>query len=361
MIDVVCYFYDPVKVPLLREGVLPALDEIGGEVAVHVERHWLHGPHLRIRLDGPEEDSAARTLAQRLRAHLRRHPSTVNVSADALLARARETGLAELLKPPYEPIHPDNTVAVEPSDTGRIRELLGSAALVELRAEGLRLGLPAVRASLVEGSTERVRLATTALAVHAGRYPPGLGHGYHSYVSHLEDFLLHSDADGKVRARLDALWQRNADQATELVERVAHGHPTDRVEAAWQAWTIANRLTLEDAYDRGVLTADPNPRYGERAYELGDRQTIQRYNVAERTTFSEYHTKLWQVDLDDPLIKRPLTVYRFGTNVLYQLLAVCDVTPMERYLAARFVVGATERITGLTWADRLNAMAEARA
>ncbi|HJP73913.1 MAG TPA: lantibiotic dehydratase C-terminal domain-containing protein [Pseudonocardiaceae bacterium] len=358
MIDVVCYYYDPVKVPLLRDGLLPALDEIRGDVRVHVERHWLHGPHLRIRL---EEDAAARAIVQRLRAYLRRHPSTADISPDALLAQATEAGLAELIKPPYEPIHPDNTVALEPSNPGRIRELLGSDALVELRAEGLRLGLPAVRASLVEGSNERIRLATTALAVHASRYPPGLGHGYHSYVSHLEDFLLHSDADGKVRARLDALWQRNADAATELVERVAHGHPTDRVEAAWQAWTISNRLNLEDAYDRGELTAEPNPRYGERAYELGDRPTIQRYNFAERTKFSDYHTKLSQVDLDDPLIKRPLAVYRFGTNVLYQLLAVCDVTPMERYLAARFVVGATERTTGLTWADRLSAMARATA
>ncbi|HEY2795928.1 MAG TPA: hypothetical protein VGJ28_26430, partial [Micromonosporaceae bacterium] len=282
-------------------------------------------------------------------------------SAATLLAQANETGLAELLKPPYDPIHPDNTVTQEPADTNRIQELLGSAALVELRAEGLRLGLPAVRASLVEGSTGRVRLATTALAAHASRYPPGLGHGYHSYVSHLEDFLLHSDPDGTVRARLDALWQRNTDQATELVERIAGGHPTDRVEAAWQTWTIANRLTVQDAYDRGELTAEPNPRYGERAYELGDRPTIQRYNFAERTRFSEYHSMLWQVDLDDPLIKRPLAVYRFGTNVLYQLLAVCDVTPMERYLAARFVVGATERITGLTWAERLTAMARADA
>jgi hypothetical protein len=358
VIDVVCYFYDPVKLPLLRDGVFPALDGIRGDVRVHLERHWLHGPHLRVRLAGPDEDAVAAGLAERLGDHLRHYPSTVDVTADELLAQAEATGLAELLKPPYPPIFPDNTVRIEQSDTSRVEELVGSAALVTLRARGLRLGVPAVRASLV---AERVAVATTALAVHASRYPPGLGHGYHSYVSHLEDFLLHADQDGKVRARLDGLWERNAEQATTLVERVLNGHPTNRMEAAWQAWTIGSRLDIEDAYDRGDLSAEPNPRYGARAYELGDRATIQRYNFAERTEFSEYHTMLWQVDLDDPLIKRPLAVYRFGTNVLYQLLAICDVTPMQRYLAARLVVGATERITGLTWAERLSAMARAQA
>lgn len=353
MIDVICYYHDPVKVPLLRDGVLPALEaaaKLGARG--HIERHWLHGPHARLRLDGPVE--AAYAAARVLNNHITRKPSTVELDDEELLGQARVNGLAELIKPPYSPIYPNNTVRIEPTDTTRLRSLLGSDALVELRAQGLRLGVEAIRSSLIDVS--RVQLTITAMAVHASRYPPGLGNGYHSFLSHLEDFLLHSDPRGRIRAKFDQVWHRNSDKVIASVERVATGHPTNRLEAGWQTWTIGMRLAAEAAYDAGDLTSALNPSYGERAYEMGDRATIERYNFAERSSFSEYHTRLWEVDLDHPLVKRPLTVYRFGTNVLYQLLAVCDVTPMERYLAADLMTRATQEITGIGWAEHLAQM-----
>jgi hypothetical protein len=363
--DVVVYYHDPVKAPLLRDGVLPALTaatRVPG-VTAHLERHWLHGPHVRIRLAGDGEADAATVAASMLREHLRAHPSSVDIPDHELLGHAREAAIAELLKPPFEPLHPNNSVRIEPTDTRRVLDLLGSETLIELRATGLRLGVPAVAASLAEfGETshDRVRLAMTAMAVHAGRYPPGLGNGYHSFLSHVEDFLLASDHSGRIRRSFEKAWADNAESVAETVRRVAGGHPTTEAEAAWQTWTIGTRLAAERVFDAGELPSAPNPRYGERAYELGDRSAIQRYNYAERTNFSAYHTKLWDVDLEHPLIRRPLTVYRFGTNVLYQLLALCDVTPMERYLAASLVAAATQRITGVSWDEHLSALAALR-
>jgi hypothetical protein len=350
VIDVICYYHDPVKAPLLRDGVLPAFDAAVRQGATgHIERHWLHGPHVRLRLTGPV-DAAVATLED----YLAGNPSAVTFTDVELLSQAKTNGLAELVQPPYEPVCPNNTVRTEPTDTSRLHSLLGSDALIDLRATGLRLGVGAVRESLIDIS--RVQLTITAMAVHASRYPPGLVNGYHSFLSHLEDFLLHSDPDGHVRAKFEQIWQRNSEQVIASVERVAAGHPTNQLEAAWQAWTIGMRLAAEQAYDAGDLTSTMNPSYGERAYETGDRATIQRYNYAERTKFSDYHTRLWEVDLDHPLVKRPLTVYRFGTNVLYQLLAICDVTPMERYLAADLMTRATQRITGIGWAEHLAQM-----
>jgi hypothetical protein len=57
-----------------------------------------------------------------------------------------------------------------------------------------------------------------------------------------------------------------------------------------------------------------------------------------------------------PSIERPFVVYRFGINVLYQLLKICDVRPMERYLAASMVAKAVQRIFATTWSDQLAAM-----
>ncbi len=367
MTDVVVYYHDPVKAPLLRDGVLPALAAATrvADVRGHLERHWLHGPHLRIRLTGPIEAQAAAAAAAAavLRDYVRTNPSTVDIPEADLLSHAHDAAIAELLQPPFEPLHANNSVRIEPTDTRRILDLLGSEALIDLRATGLRLGVPAIEESVAEFSTtsqERVRLTITAMTVHAGRYPPGLGNGYHSFLSHVEDFLLAADTDGRIRARFGKAWADNAESVTEAVRRVAGGHPTTEAEAAWQTWTIGMRLAAERAFDAGELTSTPNPRYGERAHELGDPGAIQRYNHAERTSFSAYHTKLWDVDLDHPLIQRPLTAYRFGTNVLYQLLALCDVTPMERYLAASLVAAATQRLTGINWDEHLSALAALR-
>ncbi|HEX7302643.1 hypothetical protein [Lentzea sp.] len=357
MTDVVCCYHDPIKAPLLRDGVLPALAAVTSsfpDVTGHVERHWLHGPHVRVRLSGPSADSAALLLATLLRSYVTANPSTVELSEEAQLAHARSAAVAELLLPPFTPLHPNNSVRIEPTSLDRLRELL-SAEQISLRFEGLRLGVPALRESL---TVPRATLALTAMAVHASRYPGGLRYGYHSFLSHVEDFLLAADPTGSVRAKLDSMWDTHAETACAVVSRVALGHPTSRLEAAWQTWTIALRLTAEASYDAGRLD-EVNPRHGERAREIGDPDTVRRYNYGERTEFSDYHTALWNADLTDPATKRNMTVYRQGTNVLYQLLAICDVTPMERYAAAHLLSRAAQQVCGTTWQEQFAALPKA--
>jgi hypothetical protein len=358
MTDVVCYYHDPIKAPLVRDGALPALAAATSafpDVTGHLERHWLHGPHLRVRLSGPSADTAALLVASLLRSYVAAHPSTVELTDAEQLAHASSAAVAELLLPPFTPLYPNNSVRVEPTSVERLRDLVPDA-YIALRFEGLRLGLSALRESF---SIPRAELALTAMAVHASRYPAGLQYGYHSFLSHVEEFLLACDPSGTVRASLDAVWTANAGAACALVSRVAWGHPTTTVEAAWQTWTIAMRLAAEASYDAGLLEPGPNPRHGSRAHEIGDPATIRRHNASERTEFSEYHTALWSVDLSQPEIERNMTVYRCGTNVLYQLLAILDVTPMERYAAGYVLARAAQEILGTTWSDQFAALSKA--
>ncbi|GAB2962845.1 hypothetical protein [Saccharothrix stipae] len=355
MTDVVCYYHNPVKAPLLRDAVLPALAEAEGAGATgHVERHWLHGPHVRVRLDGPAE--AAELVASRLRAHLDNHPSTVDFEPADLLAQARRNGIAELVPPPYEPIHPDNTVVVEPTDVTALRQLLGSDELVDLRSRCLRLGVPAIGdAVAVDGTSQsRVRLAMVAMTAHASRFPAGLVNGYHSFLSHLEGFLLHNDPDGVLRGRFDGVWERNTDQAVDTVRGVAEGS----VATPWVAWTDSVRALVEQAFDRGELSTTYSTQLGERALAMGEEEAIRRWHRDHTDRVSDYHARLREVDFDHPSYQRPVTVYRFGTNLLYQLLAVCDVTPVERYLAASLVVRAVQRITGVEWPEHVAQMVQ---
>ncbi|RKR91994.1 lantibiotic biosynthesis dehydratase-like protein [Micromonospora pisi] len=362
---VVCYYYEPVKAPLLRDAVLPAIDAAGREhpdVFAQLERHWRHGPHLRVQLTGAAAsvDRAANRMARRLREHLAIHPSTVDVSTDTLLARSELAGQAELIPPPYTPIHPDNTVRIEQVDDGRMLDLLETTEAVRCRAALLRLGLPTVGATLArlgaagDTASARVWLTVAAMSAHAGQYPLGLGDGHQSFFSHLEEFLLHSDPEGTLRARYQRQWERHGDAVTEAVARVAGGGAADPAEDAWLAWTRSARTLAEPVYDRGHLPPVPGAGYLTRARGMGDESTSRRWDPQRRTAYSDYHQLLQQIDFNRVRHQREFVVYRFATNVLYLLLTICDVTPVERYLAAYLMSRAAERLTGITWRERLN-------
>ncbi|MDG4769636.1 lantibiotic dehydratase C-terminal domain-containing protein [Solwaraspora sp. WMMD792] len=379
-LDIVSYYYSPTKLPLLRSAVLPAARWAAEQgVAVHLERHWLHGPHLRIRLarrdqaDPADLAVVAAAVAHRLRGHLAEWPSTEQISVADLLAQAEQAGRIELVPPPYQPIHPDNTVRVEPVDDTAMATLFGSAEAVECRAELLRLGVPAVSAAADrlaaagDSAAARVRTCLTAMALHASRYPLGLGNGHQSFLSHLEEFLVLNDPDGRVRAAFDAQWRRSADSATALVARLAA--PTDApepesgagpaasgldpAERGWEQWTVSAAEVTGAAYQRGELPRVPAFSYLDRAEQIGDPDTVRRWHP-DRTEYSEYHQLLRQIDFDRVPYEREFVTYRFATNVLYLLLGLLDVRPTERYLAAYLLSRAAERITGITWQERIN-------
>jgi hypothetical protein len=369
-VDVVAYYYSPTKLPLLRAAVLPAARWAADQGAdVHLERHWLHGPHLRVRLSGRDPADLAvisAAVAQRLRHHLAEHPSTEQVSTEQLLAQAEQAGRAELVPPPYQPVHPDNTVRIEPVDRRALVALLGSTTAVDRRDELLRLGVPAVTAAADrlaaagDSAAARVRTSLTAMALHAGRYPLGLGNGHQSFLSHLEEFLVHNDPDGRVRATFDAQWRRAGDSVTALVERLAAdpgigtgGDGLDPAEAGWEQWTTRAATVTGAAYQRGELPRVPGDSYLARAESIGDADTVRRWHP-DRTEYSDYHQLLRQIDFDRVPYEREFVTYRFATNVLYLLLGLLDVRPTERYLAAYLLSRAAERITGITWQERIN-------
>ncbi|WP_405435126.1 hypothetical protein OG373_40650 [Streptomyces avidinii] len=373
-LDVVAYYHHPVKAPLLREVMLPlaasvsvSADGTDGGIAAHVERHWLHGPHLRLRLQGTDPARVAHTAeaaAARIRARLRAHPSHSDLTEAQLLERAAESGRAELVPPPYGPVHPDNTVRIEPVDRSFVRGLLGADG-TRLREDLLRSGLDALRSGAEflgrhqDTDRARLRLAVTALAAHACAHPGGLTGGHWSYVSHLEDFLLHDDPDGRLRAAFERHAERAGDTATALVARIADGHADDW-EQAWAAFSQGAWRLAQERYDAGAdLHGDPLA-YRVRAAATGDTVAYERWNQDIRTRYSEFHRLLRRADPQGAMWSRPdYLIHRACTNALYRLLTICDVRPLERYLAAHLVVRAVPALTGCDWRTEIDAVIDA--
>lgn len=366
MIDVVCYYHEPQKVPLLRAAVLPAIAEVEARsCAAHVERHWLHGPHLRVRIAGEQETAAADMVAGRLRSYLRSHPSRSTVDADVLLGEARRAGEAELVTGPYTPIHPDNSVRVEPTDHSRLVALLGSPQVAG-RDVLLRLGLGPIAttaAHLDGGNTvaARVRVAVAAMAVHAANYPHGIGVGQHSFFSHLKDFLFFDDHDGAILRAYEGTWPTARATVVDLVRDIAAGGSASPDIAAvvdsWRTWTSAASAHVDATMDTAVLTTAAN--HQRTAATFGGATEL-RWDHRRRA-YSDYHTMLNTIGFEEVALSRVFGVYRFCTNMLYQLLLVCDLSSIERYLAAYLFTTAVAEIDGRTWQDRLRAFAAARA
>lgn len=120
--DVVAFHHHPVKAPLLRGALLPLAASCAADgLAAHVERHWLHGPHLRLRIQGPPArvEAAAEAAARRVRAWLHAHPSHTDLTESELLRRAAEAGRAELVPRPTGPSPPTTRSASRPSTAPR--------------------------------------------------------------------------------------------------------------------------------------------------------------------------------------------------------------------------------------------------
>ncbi|MFI6149084.1 lantibiotic dehydratase C-terminal domain-containing protein [Streptomyces sp. NPDC051109] len=361
-LDVVVHHYEPVKAPLLREAVLPLARRAAAEgLTAHVERHWLHGPHLRLRLRGRPGAvaAAAERTAAELRARAASHPSRAAADGERLLAQAAAAGRAELIPPPYGPLVPDNTVRVEPVDLSSLNALIGPDG-VRLREELLALGLPALQAGTAflgersDTSAARIELVVSALAAHAAAHPEGLVGGHYSYVSHLEDFLVQEDRDGRMRAAFDRRWDAAGERISALVGRIASGGATGW-ERAWADWSAGAWRITEERLRAGADFTGVRAEYLDRAAALGDRATVERWDRRVRTRYSDFHRRLHRSDPQGTMWTRPdYMVYRACTNGLYRLLTICDVRPVERYLAAHLVVRSVPELTGHRWQARVD-------
>jgi hypothetical protein len=161
-----------------------------------------------------------------------------------------------------------------------------------------------------------------------------------SYRSHLEHYLHHHDPGGTKRAGHAAVWARHEREICNLVASVRGAGP---LAEAWRQWSVAARRTAALAESVGAVRNTSHTEMFRRATAFADPSVRHQYG----DDVSGFHRAMRhrRLDADE---QRLFEVDRFCTNMLYQLLAVADVTPTERYLSASLVSSAVEKLTGTT-------------
>lgn len=348
-------YHQPSKKELLTELLVPLalnLQSKEGVRHVHLERHWKHGPHVRLVLDTDHKDLIIEAQSL-VRDHLQTAPSAQPLDADRYLKEAEKLGTLEVEPGPYLPLWPDNTVHIgEAPDRSA---LLGNAQTQTLRDRYMHSLLKPVHATLQQLKAQprmKIPLVVQILTLNAALYPHGLFSGHLSYRSHLEEHLFH--AGETVR---EGFAQRHAPHRDWFIEQVRDVQNGELSEVL-QLWKDHFEQMWEEALPlaRAGFLHDESSLFIRAVAEQVNPEAVSRWEFTDERAYSPFHTRLRQFNfLPERANVEEFSIYRTLTNFLYSSLTLLDVSPTERYFS-NFVIGESiEALFNRRWQDHFDA------
>jgi hypothetical protein len=272
----------------------------------------------------------------------------------------------ELEPPPYEPVWADNTIHISPYQPRR--DLHGSSlaaqeSMLQAALSPILLLLEAT-ADSVDG---RMGYVLSILALLAASYRPGgLGPGSLSYRSHVEDFFTDHDPSGEVRRRFADRWSAVADAVvgglSGLMKDVRDGFYVgqDPVLRAWaELFALGWGLGLGLA-ESGSITEEPALLYRGVAASINS-QALRKWEYSDDGRYGEFHRAMRSLNfLPQRVNVANFSAYRWLVNLLYGLLPLLDISPLERCFLGFAMAEAAETLEGVSWQERFRDIQEGR-
>jgi hypothetical protein len=235
------FYFDPDKDGLLLDGVLPVIERLTREGAVEAwfcQRHWLHGPHLRVNLKPAslEEEPKARTaLEQAALEHLERHPSTASLSSEEYLRRYGPIAALELQEEHPLPLAPNNSIhwqdlAMTAFKFGGER---GMQIAIRVLAETQSVINEVIRRTRGRMSERLFLLSRLMFAYCASYEEPALAAV--SFLSHAEAYLHGLPNGQKLRERFEASFASQAPALLDALREVAEEGTEDPLLVEWMS------------------------------------------------------------------------------------------------------------------------------
>ncbi|MGH3897438.1 MAG: thiopeptide maturation pyridine synthase [Pseudonocardiaceae bacterium] len=343
------YYYDDARRDdLILDCVRPLFASLAPRPSFFV-RHWLRGPHLRLRFHTTADDVdrvVIPAVADQVGGWLATHPSTAHLDETALLVTHEQLAKREHEPGPLSPFYPDNSIQYLPCD--RRIEVLGSEAAASL-VEGFYVDTTEATFAMLDrirGGTSRLNLALDlmwATAHSAG----SVTRGYVSYRAHSEARIMTAPDPVALRSFFE---QQYRVRAPALVERLQH--VLDTVDGAGgdvpfvREWVrTVNRLYRRSAQlinDGAITLSVPEP--GVWFYD-------------EVTAHSAFHRALSSnpAHLEMMRTSARFHTWRIIVNCCYLHLTRLGIRPFERSLLGFLVSEAVEEHFGVSAVELVTA------
>lgn len=351
--------YAPDKDGLLLDALEPVMQVLrrSGQVHHHVtQRHWLHGPHLRVHLSCLPacQPLVQHTLAATLRTFLEAHPSRLALTADEYLKRYAAVGDVEITGEPLLPLLKDNTWSVEPllfrGDMYGCEHAAVTALqfLEEAQPTFLALmqrtrGQPAAR------TAELVKVMFVFSAAFASSHSArrqATGAAAYSFRSHAEAYFFGLGAAGEpLRQDFMRRWDCHQEGLTQGLEQILEGNVPPELQA-WHDLIQRFNARLQDSLNRQTLhliTADDMRARARLAGHPDGDAPPQR--------------SPWHEGFDDPssrvyqrMQQSDVQARRFLVNLMYDRFVLTGVRAIDRLFLCFLVAETVERaVYGAPW------------
>jgi hypothetical protein len=332
------YFYDDDKDDLILDGVRPLFASFSPRPSFFV-RHWLRGPHVRLRFFTTSDDFdrvITPAINEQMGGWLAAHPSMTHLDEAALLSTYEQLAEREREPGPVLPLYPDNSIQYLPYD--RRFDVLGSEAAASM-LEDFYVDTTELTFAMLEhirgGGNSRLNLAIDlmwATAHGVGGLP--ITRAFVSYRSHSEGRIMSAADPAALRSFFE---QQYHTRRAALVERL--GQVIDTLDGPRNDVPFVREWM--QAMDRLYKRAEPLIANGSVALPLPPLGTWVGEELAQHSAF---HTALGNNAARLARMRTDLVhlTYRVVTNCLYLHLTRLGVKPFERSLLGYLVADTVE-------------------
>lgn len=347
--NVQIYYYDDERRDdLVLDCVHPLFAHLAPRPSFFV-RHWLRGPHVRLRFHTTADDFdrvVMPAVAGQVCGWLAAHRSTAHLDETALRATHERLAKWEREPGPLSPLYPDNSIQYLPCD--RRIEVLGSEAAAAL-VEGFYVDTTEATFAMLDrirGGTSRLNLALDLMWATA-RAIGSVKKGYVSYRSHSEARIMVAADPAAVRTFFE---QQYRSRRAALLERL--GQVLDTLDGRRDDVPFVR----EWVQVMTRLRAQAEPLIADGAITLSTPEAGVWFND-EVVVHSAFHRALARNPAHLEMMRTSLRfhVFRIMINCCYLHLTRLGVRPFERSLLGFLVSEAAEERFGVSAVEMVTA------
>lgn len=315
-------------------------------------RHWLRGPHVRLRIQAEPERYAGEIrplVNEAVGEYLRARPSRATVDEERMAPTYKQLAELEREEGPLFPLYSNNSIQHLPYE--RRVDIIGSEALAELiecfyvdTSESVFQILDEVR-----NGADRLVLALDLMLATAHAQGDGISRGFLSFRSHAEAFIMRAPEPESMRVALDERYALRRDalveRARQVVTYLDAGVGDVPFVAGWLDLLRALRERAEPLIRSGELPLGPSR--ADESFEYGPALKATLGHSAFHRRIAE-DPEYRRVLYGDPWFQR----FRLMVNLLYLHLNRLGVRPIERFMLCHLAARAVEDAFGVS-ADEL--------